>query len=86
MGVDTTQSEEEAPSSTRTSTYTSTAPGGEPVTITAIEIVPGKKATPTPAPEHSGDGDLQHGNPAPRHGARVFQAVAGALVGGALLL
>ncbi|KAK8041191.1 hypothetical protein PG994_014198 [Apiospora phragmitis] len=81
-----TQTPEKTPTSSRTSTYVSTMPGGAETTITTVEVVTGEAAAATPTNDGSG-GALQTGNPAPYHGAPIYKVMAGVVaVGGVFLV
>ena len=85
-----TQTVEDAPrtTSSRTSTFVSTLPGGAETTITTVEVVTGvgEVTKPTQTSDGSG-GSLQSGNPAPYLAAPVYKVMAGAVaLGGAFLI
>ncbi|KAI2463123.1 hypothetical protein F4781DRAFT_145497 [Annulohypoxylon bovei var. microspora] len=71
--------------SPRTSTFTSTLPGGAKTTITSVEVVtPG--ASEAASTTSGTSGSLQSGSGGPLVGLPVMEAVIGAVVGGALLV
>jgi hypothetical protein len=71
--------------SSHTSTFVSTLPGGKLTTITTIEIVTGGGAGPT-STTSAGGGTLQSGIAVPNHRVPMIEAVVGLVIGGALLV
>lgn len=81
-----TQTPEKTPTTTsKTSTFVSTMPGGAETTITTVEVVTGEAAAATPTNDGSG-GALQTGNPAPYLSAPIYRVMAGAVAVGGLFL